>query len=81
MGGTFDYFGKRSHPSFSNVTRAQKAARELLRTHMLAHGFAPLSTEWWHFTLAKEPYPNTYFTFPVNEASVRQKTEATQPAK
>ena len=66
MGGTFDYFGERSHPTFTQITAEQKAARMLLRDAMLARGFAPLSTEWWHFTLANEPYPHTYFTFPIN---------------
>ena len=28
-------------------------------------GFNPLDTEWWHFTLKNEPYPDTYFTFPL----------------
>ena len=32
---------------------------------MEKHGFEVLSTEWWHFTLKNEPYPNTYFDFPV----------------
>ena len=69
MGGTFDYFGRRSHPDYENVTE-QYANRMLLREAMLAHGFKPLSTEWWHFTLKNEPYPDTYFTFPVNESVV-----------
>ena len=29
------------------------------------HGFKPIAEEWWHFTLADEPYPDTYFDFPV----------------
>lgn len=70
MGGTFDYFGKRSHPDFKGVTREQFANRMLLRKAMLARGFRPLAEEWWHFTLNNEPYPDTYFTFPVNAASV-----------
>ncbi len=70
MGGTFDYFGKRSHPDFKGVTKKQFANRMLLREAMLARGFKPLVEEWWHFTLADEPYPDTYFTFPVHEASV-----------
>ena len=37
---------------------------------VLAHGFKPLEEEWWHFTLADEPYPDTYFTFPVNSDSL-----------
>ena len=32
---------------------------------MLRRGFKPIAEEWWHFTLAKEPYPNTYFDHPV----------------
>ena len=39
----------------------------ILRQAMLRHGFKPLSTEWWHFTLADEPFPDTYFTFPVKQ--------------
>ena len=28
-------------------------------------GFEDYATEWWHFTLADERYPGTYFDFPV----------------
>ena len=65
MGGVFDYFGQLSHPSYQQITKEQKANRMLLRRVMMKHGFAPLSTEWWHFTLKDEPYPDTYFDFPV----------------
>jgi len=65
MGGPFDFFGELSHPDYPGVTPAQHANRMLLRQAMLDHGFKPLSTEWWHFTLVNEPYPNTYFDFPV----------------
>ena len=65
MGGTFDWFGEESHPDFQGVTEAQLANRMLLREIMLAHGFKPLAEEWWHFTLENEPYPDTYFDFPV----------------
>lgn len=70
MGGTFDYFGELSHPSYSGVTAEQYANRMLLRDTMVAHGFKAISTEWWHFTLVDEPYQNTYFTFPVSSSSV-----------
>ena len=67
MGGTFDYFGERSHPDFKgDLTKQQLANRKILRDAMLRHGFKPLDTEWWHFTLKDEPYPDTYFTFPVH---------------
>lgn len=40
---------------------------------MTQSGFKPLNTEWWHFTLKNEPYPDTYFNFPVSESSVENK--------
>ena len=70
MGGTFDYFGELSHPDYTGITDEQYANRMILRDAMLAHGFKPLEEEWWHFTLADEPYPDTYFTFPINSDSV-----------
>ena len=66
MGGPFDFFGELSHPDYAGVTPAQQANRMRLREAMLKHGFKPLSTEWWHFTLVNEPYPDTYFDFPVH---------------
>jgi D-alanyl-D-alanine dipeptidase len=39
----------------------------LLRKLMLKHGFLPIEEEWWHFVLKDEPYPDTYFTFPVRD--------------
>ncbi len=66
MGGTYDYLGGRSHPSYKgDLTPEQYENRMILRRAMLRHGFKPLETEWWHFTLANEPYPNTYFDFPI----------------
>ena len=67
MGGPFDFFGELSHPDYAGVTPAQQANRMRLREAMLKHGFKPLSTEWWHFTLRDEPFPATYFDFPVRE--------------
>ena len=65
MGGTFDWFGEKSHPDYSGVSEEQHANRMLLRSLMVKNGFHPLETEWWHFTLENEPWPDTYFTFPV----------------
>ncbi|WP_295722184.1 M15 family metallopeptidase [uncultured Methanobrevibacter sp.] len=67
MGGTFDYFGERSHPDYKNITEQQYKNRMILREAMTDHGFKPVEEEWWHFTLENETYPDTYFTFPVNE--------------
>ena len=65
MGGTFDFFGKLSHPDYSGVSEVQHANRMLLQSLMVKHGFRPLETEWWHFILDNEPWPDTYFTFSV----------------
>ncbi len=78
MGGTFDWFGPESHPDYcgdpetlewkpveGGLTSVQFYNRMVLRTAMLRHGFKPYDCEWWHFTLKDEPYPDTYFTFPV----------------
>ena len=79
MGGTFDWFGHESHPDFGGnpdtgvytpndkITSEQFAHRMILRRAMLRHGFKPLDSEWWHFTLKNEPFPDTYFTFPVRQ--------------
>ena len=64
MGGTFDYFGELSHPDYTDITPEQYANRMYLRQLMIDAGFKPLTTEWWHFILADEPYPDTYFNFP-----------------
>ena len=70
MGGYFDYFGELSHPDYPGVTDAQHKNRMLLQSLMVQEGFRPLDSEWWHFTLNNEPYPDTYFTFPVSLSSV-----------
>lgn len=70
MGGTFDYFGELSHPDYTGITEEQYNNRMILREVMVKHGFRPLPEEWWHFTLENEPYPDTYFTFPVNSDSL-----------
>ena len=70
MGGTFDYFGQVSHPDYTGITDEQYANRMILRDAMTSHGFKAITTEWWHFTLQNEPYPNTYFNFPVSSDSV-----------
>ena len=62
---TGEYTGRSKSPSGRRITARQFANRMILRRAMMAHGFKPLDTEWWHFTLKDEPYPDTYFTFPV----------------
>ena len=72
MGSPFDLFSEVSHPDYQGVTEEQFANRMLLRDTMLRNGFAPIDCEWWHFSLADEPYPNTYFEFPVSASYLRR---------
>ena len=71
MGGTFDYFGEISHIDYKNITKEQYNNRIILHNIMTKYGFKPLNEEWWHFTLINEPYPNTYFNFPVNSKNIK----------
>ncbi len=65
---TGEYTGDNSaSPAGHSITAQQFANRMILRRAMLRHGFKPLDSEWWHFTLKNEPYPDTYFTFPVQQ--------------
>lgn len=66
MGSPFDFFSEVSHPDYRGITDEQYDNRMLLRTLMTRNGFEPIDCEWWHFTLKDEPFPDTYFEFPVS---------------
>jgi len=72
MGSPFDYFGESSHPDYRGITPEQYDNRMFLREAMLRNGFAPIDCEWWHFTLRDEPYPDTFFNFPISMDSLRK---------
>ena len=66
MGSGFDLFGELSHAEHTQgLTKEQIENRAILRRAMTNHGFRPMASEWWHFTLVNEPYPHTYFDFPI----------------
>jgi D-alanyl-D-alanine dipeptidase len=65
MGSGFDFFGLRSWPDSPQISSPSRAHRLLLRLVMEKYGFKPYPQEWWHFTLKDEPWPETYFNFPV----------------
>ena len=69
MGSPYDLFGKISHHGATGITLAQAANRAVLREAMEAHGFKQLKEEWWHYLLKDEPYPKTFFDFPVRAPS------------
>ena len=65
---TGDYTGDNSASLLGrSITPEQFENRMILRRAMLRHGFKPINEEWWHFTLKDEPFPDTYFTFPVKQ--------------
>ena len=72
---TCQYTGKfeGKEPAKGKLTPRQFKNRMILRQAMLRHGFKPLTEEWWHFTLVNEPYPDTYFTFTVDDMRNAQK--------
>ena len=66
MGSPWDFFDPISSIHSSQVSSQQLANRKLLADIMTKHGFKSLDEEWWHFSLINEPFPNTYFNFPIN---------------
>lgn len=65
MGTCFDFMDDASHHDSPLVAPRCTARRNLLRDIMASAGFAPYQSEWWHYKLRGEPYPDTYFDFPV----------------
>lgn len=72
MGSPFDFFGEISHPDYRGITDEQYQNRMELRNCMIRNGFEPIDCEWWHFTLKDEPYPDTYFDFPVSSGYLKK---------
>ncbi|WP_242545868.1 M15 family metallopeptidase [Amycolatopsis sp. MtRt-6] len=69
MGTGYDCFDPLAHTDNPAITGAARQHRDLLRSTMAA-GFRNLPEEWWHFTLNGEPFPDTYFDFPVSRGSL-----------
>ena len=69
MGGGHDLMDSVSHHGAEGVTRVEADNRQSLRAVMEACGFSSYESEWWHYTLDDEPYPDTYFDFPITTAA------------
>ncbi|MCR6482947.1 D-Ala-D-Ala dipeptidase VanX [Amycolatopsis sp. OK19-0408] len=65
MGGDHDLMDAISHHDASGITEDEARNRRHLRSIMEASGFRRYDCEWWHYTLTDEPYPDTYFDFPI----------------
>ncbi|MDP9793469.1 D-alanyl-D-alanine dipeptidase [Catenuloplanes nepalensis] len=70
MGTGYDCFDPRANTLDPRITGRALANRLMLRDAMAAAGFNDYDLEWWHFTLAGEPYPDTFFDFPVARRSL-----------
>ena len=72
MGSPFDLFSTASHPDYRGISEEQYENRMLLQKVMMRNGFKPIDCEWWHFSLEDEPYPDTYFEFPVSSEYLKK---------
>jgi zinc D-Ala-D-Ala dipeptidase len=65
MGGGHDLMDPVSHHGAPGLTPVEARNRRHLRAVMETCGFRSYEREWWHYTLEHEPYPDTYFDFPI----------------
>lgn len=65
MGSSYDFFGEISHHNTLKINEQQKKNRKFLMHTMMKYGFRPYPAEWWHYSFRNEPFPDTYFNFPV----------------
>jgi D-alanyl-D-alanine dipeptidase len=70
MGGDHDLMDSISHHGAEGISRAAADNRRRLRSIMETSGFSSYACEWWHYTLKDEPYPDTYFNFPITQVSL-----------
>ncbi len=65
MGTAYDCLSPASATESAAVSAEARRNRYRLREAMSRRGFRNYHKEWWHFTLRDEPFPETYFDFPV----------------
>ena len=74
MGTGFDCFDTLANTADPRIGGDQAKNRLLLLLGLQRQGFVNYDKEWWHFTYAPasvgEPYPDTYFDFPVERAAL-----------
>ncbi|MER5755821.1 M15 family metallopeptidase [Streptomyces sp. NPDC002088] len=70
MGTGFDCFDTLAHTLDPRIQGEQRTNRLLLKSTLENLGFVNLAEEWWHYTFKPEPYPDTYFDFPVSAKSL-----------
>lgn len=65
MGTGYDCLDEKAHLDNTEISQQAYLNRMLLRYWMFKYGFSGIESEWWHFTLKNEPYPDSYFNFVV----------------
>jgi len=73
MATGFDCFHETSYTENPNLTDYIKSHRYLLKNIMAKYNFTNFYMEWWHYTLANEPFPTTYFNFTIETYNFSQK--------
>lgn len=81
MGTGFDCFDTLAHTLDPRIQGVQRANRLLLKSTLEDLGFVNLAEEWWHYTYKPEPYPDTYFDFPVSKKSLTSSPELAGPPR
>ena len=71
MGGGHDLMDAISHHGADGIGAIETRNRQRLCTIMEDSGFVRYDSEWWHYTLRDEPFPDTYFDFPITAAADR----------
>jgi D-alanyl-D-alanine dipeptidase len=65
MGGDHDLMDPVSRHGAQGITQVEARNRQRLCSIMETCGFISYHCEWWHYTLKREPHPDTYFDFPI----------------
>lgn len=65
MGGGHDLMDPLSHHGAEAISADATRNRQTLCAIMEGVGFNRYEHEWWHYTLRDEPFPETYFDFPI----------------
>jgi len=65
MGTGFDCFDPLAHTLNPLIEGDEHKNRLLLTEGLARQGFVNYDKEWWHFTYQLEPYPDTFFDFPI----------------
>ena len=71
MGTGFDCFDTLSHTLDPRIQGEARENRLLLKWTLEDAGFRNYEFEWWHYTFRDEPFPETFFDFPVSRRALR----------